>query len=305
MMTSVGAPLLSGHSLGTPDLSPGDAIRLFAAAGLDAAELIWQDGYRSGIPEADNDEVLAEVRAASAETGLPVVGLTPYMTGINSLDEVERARDLKRFAACIADAAALGAHVVRVYAGAYADEQRSDRAALWSVLVRSLRELAPIAADAGVVLAVENHFSTMTVTARETVDLVTAVASPAVRILYDQANLTFTHSETPGLAIELQGGLISHVHAKDLVFVDRDRPFSASSVANVVGAERTVRSRVIGDGEMDWTDIVTRLLATGYTGAISLEYEYRWHPQDLPEPRQGFERGVQRLRDIITLATVH
>lgn len=303
-MTSGPAPLLSGHSLGTPNESPSDAIRLFAAAGLDAAELIWQGGYRSGIPETDNAATLSEVRAASAETGLPVIGLTPYMTGINSLDEAERTRDVKRFAACIADAAGLGARVVRVYAGAYTDDQRSDHAAQWSALVRSLRELAPMATDAGVVLAIENHFSTMTVTARETVDLVTEVASPAVRILYDQANLTFTHSEAPDLAIELQGGLIGHVHAKDLVFVDRDRAFSASAIANVTGEERTVRSRVIGDGEMDWADIVARLLATGYAGAISLEYEYRWHPQDLPEPRQGFELGARRLRDFIALATV-
>lgn len=303
MTTTTSGPLpVAGHSLGTPHQTPAEAIRLFAAAGLDAAELIWQDDYLGGIPEKHNADVLAEVAAASAETGLPVVGLTPYMSGINSADPAERSRDLERFADCLADAERLGAGIVRVYAGAYTPDQVADRDTLWDALVASLVELAPLAAGHGVTLAVENHFNTMTMTARETVALIEAVAHPAVRILYDQANLTFTHSEEPGEAIDLQAGRIAHVHAKDLVFVDRDRPFSASSVATVTGEQRAVRSRVLGDGELDWTAILSDLLATGYDGHLSLEYEYRWHPQDLPDPREGFTRGAAALRASIAEA---
>lgn len=299
MTVAEGPLLLAGHTLGTPGETPAGAIKLFAGAGLDAAELIWQDGYRSGIPESGNRAVLEDVRAACADTGLRVIGLTPYMTGLNSLDEGARAHDLKRFRACIADASALGARVVRVYAGSYTDDEAEDRGRMWDALVGSLKNLAPHAGDAGVTLVVENHFNTMTVTAQQSVDLIAAVDSPSVRILYDQANLTFTHSESPDRAVQLQAALIGHVHAKDLVFVDRDRPFSASAVANVTGEQRSVRSRVIGDGELDWADIMTRLLATGYAGAVSLEYEYRWHPQDLPEPAEGFRRGAEALRRIL------
>lgn len=287
---------IAGHTLGTPHHSPAEAVRLFAAAGLDAAEIIWQDDYRSGIPEQDSDEVLAELRDAVAETGLPVIGLTPYMSAINSRDEGDRERDVARFAACIADAKALGAGIVRVYAGSYVPEQLEQRASMWSQLVRSLVEIAPVAHAAGVTLAVENHFNTMTLTARETVDLVEAVAHPAVGILYDQANLTFTHSETWPEAVALQRGHIRHVHAKDLVFVDRDRPFSASAVATVAAEERAVRSRVVGDGELPWDRILPALLEDGYQGVVSLEYEYRWHPQDLPDPLEGFRRGAETLR---------
>src|SRR5665647_3867313 len=38
-----------GHTLGTPDLSLDEALRLFREAGLDGAEIIWQDGYRAAI----------------------------------------------------------------------------------------------------------------------------------------------------------------------------------------------------------------------------------------------------------------
>lgn len=302
MTTRSGPIRLAGHTLGTPQYSAVDAIRLFAQAGLDGAELIWQDGYLSAIPETDNAGLLADIRRTSAETGLPVIGLTPYMTGINSLDEDERTRDVERFAHCIEDAAALGAGVVRVYAGAYGPDQLEQRPQLWERLVRSLGELAPIASEHGVVLAVENHFNTMTVSAQETVELIEAVNSPAVEILYDQANLTFTHNEDFSRAIELQRGHIAHAHAKDLIFVDRDRAFSASAVANVTGEQRAVRSRVIGDGEMDWQAIITALLSEGYDGVISLEYEYRWHPQDLPDPLEGFARGAEKLREYLALA---
>ena len=44
-------------------------------------------------------------------------------------------------------------------------------------------------------LCVENHFGTMTQTAADTARLVREVDYPAVRVLYDQANLTFTHDE--------------------------------------------------------------------------------------------------------------
>ncbi|MDQ2662349.1 MAG: sugar phosphate isomerase/epimerase [Actinomycetota bacterium] len=290
---------IAGHTLGTPEYGVADAMRLFAAAGLDAAELIWQNDYRSGIPESDNAALLAEIRAVRDELRLPVIGLTPYMTALNSADDSARARDIERFAQCIRDAESLGAGVVRVYAGAYTPEQLDEREPLWQRLVASLGELAPIAQEHGVVLAVENHFNTMTTTAQETADLVAAVAHPAVGILYDQANLTFTHSEAPERALELQRGHIRHVHAKDLIFVDRDRPFSSSDVATVASSERAVRSRAVGDGEMDWKQIIGGLLETGYSGSVSLEYEYRWHPQDLPEPLEGFRRGADAIRSYL------
>lgn len=301
-----GSPItIAGHTLGTPEHTVPEAIHLFAAAGLDAAELIWQDDYRSGIPESASERTLRDVERASAETGLPIIALTPYMTEINSLDENARIRDVERFASCLAIADRLGARLVRAYAGNYTPARVTEHAALWQQLVRSLRELAPVASRHGVVIAVENHFNTMTMSAAETVALVTEVDSPNVRILYDQANLTFTHSEDPVSAVAAQSDLIAHVHAKDLIFVDRDRAFYAAEVATVSSEDRAVRSRVVGDGELDWAAILTDLLSRGYAGAFSLEYEYRWHPADLPSPAEGFRLGAERLRSYVDRVAAH
>lgn len=289
---------LAGHTLGTPDMSVLEAIRLFRTAGLQAAEVIWQDGYRSGLPEADGGRALSDLRHEATDEGVTICCLTPYMVDLNSLDPERRERDMARFRCCIDDAEKLGAHRIRVYAGTFRPEERDQWADRWDKLIESLMALAAYASSRGVVLAVENHFSTMTITAQESLDLMRAVGSEAVGILYDQANLTFTHSEDPSTAIELQRRWIRHVHVKDLVFTDPQKAFVAGEVALVKESERSVRSRVVGDGILDWPDIIHRLGATGYDGFLSLEYEYRWHPEDLPDPAEGFRRSVTYLRTV-------
>ncbi|MHB8394387.1 MAG: sugar phosphate isomerase/epimerase family protein [Candidatus Dormibacteria bacterium] len=289
---------LAGHTLGTPGLTPPEAVRLFRAAGIDAIEIIWQDGYLSGLPESDGGAALAEVNREASEQGVTVCCLTPYMVNLNSLDDGERERDLLRFRRCIEDAERLGAHRIRTYAGTFRPDQVAERQARWRQLVASLAELAPFAAARGVALVVENHFSTMTVTAREARELMNCVDHQGVGILYDQANLTFTHSEDPPVAVEVQRGWIRHVHVKDLIFTDPGKPFAASEVAVVAEEERSVRSRVVGDGILDWLDILTRLDDQGYDGYLSLEYEYRWHPDDLPDPAEGFRRSADYLRAV-------
>lgn len=289
---------VAGHTLGTPGMSVPAALRLFRDAGLQAAEIIWQDDYSAGIPERGAQELLDTIKRESAEYGMSVCCLTPYMTALNSVDSAERRNDRDRFRRCLDDAAFLGARRVRVYAGDYRPEQLALRKEKWDHLVESLSLLATYAAEREIVLAVENHFNTMALTAQEAADLMKAVQHPAVGILYDQANLTFTHSEEADEAVDLQAPWIAHAHVKDLEFVDRERAFSASSVAVVSGEERAVRSRAVGDGEMDWADIIRRLNEIGYEGYLSLEYERRWHADDLPPPSEGFARSAAVLRSL-------
>jgi len=184
----------------------------------------------------------------------------------------------------------------------YARERVPWALTVWEQLRSALTVLAPEAATAGVVLCVENHFGTMTQTAADTARLVSEVGSPSVRVLYDQANLTFTHDETWQEAFAVQGELVAHVHVKDLVFKDPDAPFRASDTARVKAEERAVRSRVVGTGVVPWPDILKELVRRGYDDVLSLEYEYRWHPQDLPDPATGFKDSALALRKM--LATV-
>lgn len=293
---------LAGHTLGTPGQTVPEALALFAAAGLDAAEVIYQDGYRSALPLRDRRSA-EEARRASEDLGVPIIGLTPYTTGINALEEGQWRSAVDEFRGAIEIAQTVGAGRLRVYAGSWHPGD-SNHAAHWDRLVAALRTLAPEASDAGVRLCVENHFGTMTQSAAKTARLVRDVDHEAVRVLYDQANLTFTHDEPYQEALSVQGDLIGHVHVKDLVFTDPDAPFQASETARVAASERAVRSRVVGEGVVPWPDILASLAALGYDDVLSLEYEYRWHPRDLPEPAVGFARSAAAVRAALAQAAV-
>jgi L-ribulose-5-phosphate 3-epimerase len=293
---------LAGHTLGTPEQTVPEALALFAAAGLDAAEVIYQDGYRSGLPMRDRNSAKQALRA-SEELGIPIVALTPYTTGINALDDGERRTAVDEFRGAIEIAQIVGADRLRVYAGSWHPGDQ-DHEVRWGLLVEALRTLAPEASAARVRLCVENHFGTMTQSAAQTARLVREVNHDAVRVLYDQANLTFAHDEPYDEALRIQGDLIGHVHVKDLVIIDPDAPFRASETARVAASERTVRSRVVGEGVVPWAAILSTLSVLGYNDILSLEYEYRWHPADLPEPSVGFARAAVALRAILAETAV-
>ena len=70
-------------------------------------------------------------------------------------------------------------------------------------------------------------------------------------------------------------------------------------VSHVNEEDRTVYSRVPGDGILDWPGILKTLKGIGYDGWISLEYERRWQPQDLPEAHDGMKRGADHIRKIL------
>ena len=290
--------IIAGHTLGTPGLNLEQALRLFKVAGLDAAEVIYQDGYPAAIAPSDWKSAQSAASIASAE-GIPIVALTPYTTAINSIDATTWQRGIDEFRGSIEAAYEVGATRVRVYAGEWQPGD-AGHAAHWEQLRTALKLLALDAGAANVMLCVENHFGTMTQTAADSARLVTEVNSPAVRVLYDQANLTFTHDEEWQEAFEVQGDLIGHVHVKDLVFKDPHAPFHASGTARVEADERSVRSRVVGDGVIPWQNIIEELVRRGYDDVLTLEYEYRWHPQDLPEPAIGFSESARAIRSILS-----
>jgi sugar phosphate isomerase/epimerase len=60
---------------------------------------------------------------------------------------------------------------------------------------------------------------------------------------------------------------------------------------------------VVGEGILDWSAILGQLRRTGYAGPISIEYEARWHPQDLPPPEIGFRRSARTIREMLSATT--
>jgi len=292
---------VAGHTMGTPEYDIDEAVALFASIGFDGIEVIWDDEYRCAIKKRARPSEIADLKRKVHALGMRIACLTPYMRSINSLEPLVREKELVDFARCIDVAQELECPCIRVYGGEYLGDRDS---AAWPAhedrLVDSLRTMGEKADRAGVTLAVETHFNTMTATAADTARIIRRVDLPSVRALYDPANLAFIAAEGAPESLRILRGLIAMVHVKDFQFrPDSDRRFLSSDVTRVKEAERTVVSRVPGEGILPWPEILASLKGQGFRGTLSLEYERRWHPADLPPAGEGMCRGLDYVRSIL------
>ena len=287
---------IAGHTMGTPEYTVTEAIELFSSIGADGIEIVVQDGYHSGLPTDCPMELLEEVKECAAKNNIQIICLTPYNSRFNSLDEATRLAEVAGIEKVIGYCKVLGAKYIRIYGGNLSTGETDLLEEKRAKLVESMRYLGAKAKEAGVTLVIENHFNTMTLTARQSADLIREIDCDAVRILYDQANLTFTLNEDYEEAIELQSGLIGYMHVKDLQFNEGNREFKSSEVSHPEESERNVRTRIVGEGELPWRDILQDVKDHGYTGWLSLEYERRWHPDDIPDASIGMKKSIDFLR---------
>lgn len=287
---------IAGHTMGTPEYTVLEALELFHGIGLEGAEIVVQDGYRSGIPEDCPLELLQEIREASRKLGIRIICLTPYNSRFNDLDEAVRNGEIEGIRRVIGYARYLGAEYIRIYGGNFAAGDRDETGEKLENLVRSMRLLGDEAGEAGIKLVIENHFNTMTVSAEESIKVSRKINHPSVGILYDQANLTFTQKEDYKKAIPVQAEKIFYMHVKDLAFKGEDRKFISSDVSHPKEEERNVVTRIVGEGCLDWPAILKMVKEYGYEGWLSLEYERRWHPDDIPDASVGMKKSADCLR---------
>lgn len=288
---------IAGHTMGTPEYTVCEAIELFHRIGADGAEIVVQDDYRSGIPCDCDQDTLEKIKKCAADNHIEIVALTPYNSKFNSLDETERNAEIKEIGKVIDYADFLGAKYIRIYGGNLAAGDTKDYNKKRNYLIESLRVMGDMAEKKGVILVVENHFNTMAVTARQSADLIRDVNHKAVRILYDQANLTFTGNEDYEEAIAIQQQYVAHMHVKDLVFIE-GRSFVSSDVSHPEESERNVVTKIVGDGIIKWPEILSLVEEKEYNGWLSLEYERRWHPADIPDASIGMKKAVEYLKNL-------
>lgn len=288
---------IAGHTMGTPEYTVLEAIELFHRIGLDGAEIVVQDGYRSGLPTDCPKEILDAVKTKAAEEGIRIIALTPYNSKFNSLDEETRQREVAGLKKVIGYAAYLGAEYIRIYAGNYAGNETDPDGRKMERLVESMKELGDAAKEAGVTLVMENHFNTMTVSARQSMDAAEKICHPNVGILYDQANLTFTLQEDFEEALEIQNSYVKYVHVKDLKFKEGNTAFISDEVSHPKEEDRNVVTKIVGEGSLKWPEILQLLKDKGYEGWLSLEYERRWHPDDIPDASEGMKKSAEYLHE--------
>ncbi|MEU1006892.1 sugar phosphate isomerase/epimerase family protein [Streptomyces sp. NPDC005890] len=232
------------------EAAPGlrDQIRIHRALGFPAIELRTLDGrWLHQLPE---DAVRAAADSlAAAGLSVPVVDTPVGGWAVSVTGDFQAEVDTLRQAARRAQL--LGCRALRVMS--YPNDGLPQ--AEWRAEVfRRMRRLTAVAEDAEVVLLHENCHGWASQGARESVDLVTGIDSPSLRLLFDAGNGLAYGYESIGFLRETLPW-VEHVHIKD-------------------GVRRTDGSAEFGlpgDGEAGLADCVELLESAGYRGWYSIE----------------------------------
>lgn len=220
------------------------------AAGFSTIESAW--------PEAERDRAM--LPAAVAEHGVDVAllncaagdaagGERGFVNDDSRREEAERA-----FADALALAAAVGAPNVNVFVGRALPGVPESRQR--AAIVAALRSFAPLAADAGVRILLEpvnaiEHPGFLAPTPDAAVALIEEVGDDRLGLLLDVHHVARA-GDDPLDAIARHGERIGHVQVSD--HPGRGAP---------------------GTGRLDFAAIFEALAASGYDGAVGLEYEPR------------------------------
>lgn len=220
------------------------AVERAADVGADAVEFFdWPEQDLDALAAAADDHGV-DVAAITGPTGSPLA--EPSLT-----DPAHRDAAVASLTEDVAAAARVGAHAVIVTVGP--DYDRLDDATMHESVVAGLREVAPVAEDAGVELLVEplnvavDHPGYYLVSSREGFDVVAAVDSPNVSLLFD-----LYHQQIS------EGNLLATVTAN----IEHVGHFHA---ADVPGRHEP------GTGELHYENIVTTIAETGFDGYLTME----------------------------------
>ncbi len=289
---------IAGHTMGTPEYTLLEAAVLFSEMGLDAIEIIFQEEYKCAVNWSTTDEELLNYKQQFDKLNLEVSCIVAYASDYNLEDDEKRMSAIAECSRCIHIANILGAKYIRIYGGTFLkgdsgfDEKRV-------ILVQSMQSLADEAAPFGINLVLENHFNTMVTGPQISYDIVKQINRQNVGILYDQANIGFLSGEDYRQCISIQKDKIYYVHVKDFVFKGENKEFVGGSVTHVKEEDRAVVTKIVGEGIVPWDEILPALKEIGYDGYLSLEYERRWHPMDIPIADIGMKKSAEYIRAIL------
>ena len=171
----------------------------------------------------------------------------------------------------------LEARIIRVFSF----WRTTDPAQLTDRIIEALRGAIGAASPKGLIIGLENEHACNLATAAEVAPAIRAIESPHFGLVWDPAN-AYVAGENPfpaGYDL-LPAGRIVHIHAKDGVMpAESDR----------------MKWCALGEGKIDWKGQLSRLVAEGYPGMISLETHWGGPDGDKFEGSKICARNLQKL----------
>lgn len=131
----------------------------------------------------------------------------------------------------------------------------------------------------------------------ETLLKLRAVVGDIIGANFDPSHL-FWQGIDPVAAIKALGGAIYHFHAKDTK-IDKENcavngVLDTKSLGDIKNRSWVFRTVGYGHGKECWNAIISALKTVGYDGVISIEHE-----DGLMSPREGLEKAIAFLKDVI------
>jgi sugar phosphate isomerase/epimerase len=249
-----------------------EAARDYGYAGV---ELRILDGET--VTSASIEANLRRLKAVFGPGQVALAGLGSSVR-FTAADAAERTRQEAELSKLIEQARELGAPIVRVFGGRIAEGDPLDTAI--GRVSESLSRCAPLAAHAGVTLALETHddFSRSANVARA----LAGVESPAVGALWDTHHPYRMGESLAEVWLNLASRLV-HVHLKDA----RKRSDGDWDLV------------LLGDGEVPNREILRALAMRSFAGWVVVEWEKAWHP-GIADPEIALPQHLAKMREWLT-----
>jgi sugar phosphate isomerase/epimerase len=264
-------------TLACPDWSIDTVITKASEFGYEGIE--WRGGPQGHVQPTTSAAQKGLLRKMSLDAGLSAVALTAYTSFTSHLAE-ERKSNLDELRRYTDLAAEIDAPYVRAFLGELAEDSIPD-ASMYEQLSECLRIAAEYAALVGVKVAIEPH-DDFVLSARIE-PILRQAQHPALRVIWDLGN-TFAAGEDPKEGFELLKDWIAYVQIKD-----------------GKGRKPNWRLCPLGKGDVPLRQAFELLFANGYQGALSVEWEYAWHPE-LDPPEIALPAARKTVRDLVVAA---
>jgi sugar phosphate isomerase/epimerase len=269
--------MITFSTLACPGWSIETILEKAAEFGYDGIE--WRGGLEGHIPPGMPARDISTLRQRSAGAGLAALAITTYTSFVSQIAEERKPHvdELRRYSDLAAE---LGAPFVRAFlgelpAGAFPDDQ------LYENISDCLSMASAYAATVGVKIAVEPH-DTFTRSSVVSPIFDRYPSHSDLRVIWDVGN-TFAAGEEPTEGFDVLKDRLAYVQIKD-----GKRSGSTWQLCSV------------GDGDVPLMRVFELLSDHGYAGAVSVEWEYAWHPEIDP-PDIALPAALKTVRKLLTI----
>jgi sugar phosphate isomerase/epimerase len=234
------------------------------------------------MPELDRS-FLAGLKEKLDDSGLEGMLAWGHPQGLETGKNMKAAEDLKQTIKLLKY---FGNNLLHFRGGGLADRNTEPQQLQIERLSEMLKDIAGLAADYEIILAMENH---MDFTADEQLEILARVDAPNLKVLLDTGN-NLRILEDP---IEVVKKLAPHavaVHLKDMFATGKGNP--------VTEWRKFWHTAPLGKGIIDLPEVLRILKENNFDGPLNLEIDFlnpRWRDDD-----QAVMESIEYLRSINT-----